>query len=151
MHCPQHTLCSRCVVTPFFPPLFCVDYLVILWQVVSIAAFARLNRLTLWKGKMINSTLPHTCKTTAGRLTSNPLAPRTHTPSQKEHWFKKKNHSERIWDLQRSCENKMIESVPMFVLYLKTNFVVYIESVDLGGSIKKDKTASMLVWTNVQS
>lgn len=45
----------------------------------------------------------------------------------------------------------MIESVPMFVLYLKTNFVVYIESVDLGGSIKKDKTASMLVWTNVQS
>lgn len=39
----------------------------------------------------------------------------------------------------------------MFVLYLKTNFVVYIESVDLGGSIKKEKTASMLVWTNAQS
>lgn len=80
---------------------------------LSIPAFARLNRLTLWKGKMINSALPHACQTTAGRMNSNPLAPRTHTPSQKEHWFKKKKnqkniHYERIWDLQRSCENKMI-------------------------------------------
>lgn len=46
----------------------------------------------------------------------------------------------------------MVESIPTFVLYLKTNFVVYIESLDLGRGVNQErKDCFYVVWTNVKS